>query len=190
MLTEEEFIEQYERTGYFPGGQYTKPNAKYNDRQLRSKYQSYVKSQEKKQDRRQAQIEKQQEKFTQIVENGFEDLKDHAWIQMREDVYRRDNYRCQLYAVLTPEEKKQFGNSFGYHWLRILNPAHIFKVGSNPSIKYKPEYVVTMNQISHSMLDQNNCPLTGRQINKEDVEWWWKRIIGENQYEKLKGALK
>ena len=183
-MTFDDFVAYYNEKNTFPGGQYCNPDKAYNEQQLQTKYEKFLSAIEKRKRRQDESAQKQYEKAVEKSEQV-----DQKWVCMRERVYLRDNQFCRLFKVLNQSEKEQFGANFGWKWKYILTPAHVFKVGSNPSIKYNEDYVVTLNLASHGMLDSGKCPITGKAISEQDVENWWKRIVGEQQYNKLKEAL-
>lgn len=108
------------------------------------------------------------------------------WAIIKEKVFKRDGYMCRLIMCLTFNELGILENKVGR---MIIDPAHIFKVGSHPHIKFIPEYIVTLNRYSHNMLDSGKCPLTGKIINQEEVETWWRRIVGNKLYNILKDLI-
>lgn len=183
-MTFEDFVNYHKENGRFPNGIYSTKGKELNEAQYKTKYQKYLSLTEKQELKRQEQIEKN---IQRSIDKAQEE--DVDWLRMREKVYERDSRECRLFSVLTQDEKEQFGENFGWKWKYIITPAHIFKVGSNLSIKYLPEYVVTLNLASHGMLDAGKCPISGKAIEPDEVEWWWKRIAGIEQYEQLKERL-
>lgn len=112
----------------------------------------------------------------------------HKWNDIKSQVYKRDNHTCRLVVCLINDELKVLKEKAG-NFFKVLDPAHIFKVGSHPQIKFIPEYIVTLNRYSHSMLDSGKCPLTGKMIDPIEIESWWRRIVGTNFYDILKRLL-
>ena len=49
----------------------------------------------------------------------------------------------------------------------------------NPEYYYLTEGIVLLNRASHSWLDANLNPLTGKSIDKEEVYGWWEFILGD-----------
>lgn len=171
----------FKKTGRFIDGSYVSAKG-YNDNQLKSKYNNYVQSFEKSQKRFDRQVQKS--KLPKTVE------RDLLWDEMRLKVFKRDNYKCRLYAILTDDERRIFNEKIGFSWIQKLDPAHIFKVGSNPFLKYKEEFIVVMNRMSHSLLDSNHNPINGESISQEEIVLWWQRIVGKKFYLELEKQLK
>jgi hypothetical protein len=183
-LTFDEFVCYYKEKGRFPLGISCTYGKTYNEKQLETKYMKYenkLKANEKKK-------QEQNEKLSKFsIEN--DQKVDILWNNMKEAIYKRDKNECQLYCCLSSEEKEVFEERVGIHWKNKLTPAHLFKVGSNPHIKYNAEYIVAVNVVSHSLLDSGKCPISGKMISPEEVENWWVRIAGKDKYYKLKEGL-
>ena len=69
--------------------------------------------------------------------------------------------------------------------LACLDHAHIFPVSLYPEIMYDPDNVVLLNRYSHHNLDDCKHPVTGEQIEKEEWDLYWKKIIGGTKYNNL-----
>lgn len=161
MLTKEEYFSYYYKNNKTID-QSSIPNNSLNERQLESKYKKY-------------------EKRFQVKD--FQ--KDENWEKTRSLVYSRDNNTCQLIIKLSfPQLKELKINSNGL-W-KVLTPAHIFGKGSYPKLKYFADNVITLNQYSHSMLDNCCDPINGNLISKKERDKWWEFIIGSSNYKKLK----
>lgn len=52
-------------------------------------------------------------------------------------------------------------------------------------MKYERKNVVSLNRWSHSNLDTMRDPIVGDPISKEEVEGWWRVIIGDDLYDEL-----
>jgi hypothetical protein len=110
--------------------------------------------------------------------------KDLNWERVRDEVYRRDK-TCRLLSILTEESKKRLiDNSCGLH--KIIDCAHVFGKGSFIKLKYVPRNVILLNRYSHSMLDQQKDPISGKSITKKEHEEWWRILIGDSLYYELK----
>jgi len=167
-MTLVEFEAFYEEKGFLPNDVGGRKN-ELNMVQLKSRYEKYLKSEQKKIDR----IERLMSK-------------DEKWEILKEQL---DLSSCSLEeALLTTNElelvselKKNAGHIF-----EIIDPAHVFGKGAYPHMKYHVDNVVPLNRFSHSMLDQNRNPITGKQLYSEHKEWWWKFIVGLEKYTELK----
>ena len=174
MMTFKEFKTYYNKFKRCPNDSFQRKNP-LNDKQLLSRYKKYVDAKNKT-----------QEKINEIIEDITSDKR---WMKMREEVFKRDDYYCRLIAVLSKEELALLKTKT-QRLLSILDPAHVFKVGSHPQIKYNMDYVVTLNRYSHGLLDSGKHPITGKMINQDELVSWWKRIVGSNTYEKLKEGVR
>lgn len=156
-----------------------KRNKKLNESQLRSRYNKYCKQKEKEEERRKDYIEKQKEKQYPLQQQ------DEKWQVIKEKEFKRDNYQCQLLKKLNYSEKKIFEENTPKTQRENLDPAHILRKSQYPCYYYNTKNIITLNRASHNRLDHNQDPLTGRQISRNEVELWWKRIIGKSRKEFL-----
>ena len=171
ILTEDKYYEFYKEYGRCID-QIQKPNKPLTEKKLKAKYDKYVKKEERK-------IEKQKVKSKPKVVIK----KDEKWEAVREKVYTRDKHECQLIRILTYEEYKiLLVNSCGLH--KVIDPAHSIwtRRSKSPKHKYLVEGIFTLNRASHSWLDNKS-------ITKEEVEEWWKRIIGPDRMKLLISLL-
>jgi len=116
-----------------------------------------------------------------IEENNieFNNTIDDKWEEVREIVLKRDNYICQLSIRLTDIEWnyiQEFHLEEFKMFSKILDCAHMYPKGSNPEIKYNPDYVVTLCRYFHSLLEQFKNPVTRKGINREQRLLWFKRM--------------
>ena len=51
---------------------------------------------------------------------------------------------------------------------------------------YLDDNVILLNRKSHDWIDSGLSPITGKNISKEELEYFWIRIIGQDLYNKLK----
>jgi len=161
----EEYIEFYNKYGRCID-QVQRPKNKLNEIQLFRKWDNYKKKEERKEAKR---ADKQV---------------DEKWLAVREEVFKRDDYQCQLYNKLNFAEKALFFNSNGY-LTKTIDPAHVIPRSLSKNLYYDPDNIVTLDRIFHSRLDAFKHPLTGESIKKSDVEYWWVRIIGWELWTKL-----
>jgi len=113
---------------------------------------------------------------------------DDKWKKISQFVKKRDSYNCSLLIKLSKKEQKELKKNAG-RFIRELDSAHIFRKSRYPHIKYNPEFIIILNRYSHSMLDSNKDPITGKSISKEEVKEWWIFIVGEKKYNKLYNML-
>lgn len=108
---------------------------------------------------------------------------DEQWQEVKAKVKKRDK-GCRFLKVLTPQEFFSFKRVAGSQ-MDILDPAHVLGAGPNPSMIYVVENVVLLNRFAHDRLDYFKDPLTGKRIDKETHEKWWRRIVGDDTYNSL-----
>lgn len=163
-MTWEEFRAYYERHGRCVNdiSPRTQP---LNERKLRRRYEAYLKSEEK----RRAMEARASSKSTLPSKPA---VVDERWDVCREEVWRRDGGVCQLtFNAATAHEP--------------LDVAHVFAKGAFPRLKYDRENLVLLCRTVHSRLDQRCDPWTGEYIG-ERVEEYWRGIVGEERYDRLK----
>lgn len=175
MLSYEEYKTYYERKGRFPDNSYVSPNG-YNDRQLLTKYGRYVKSQEK--------VTKKYSEYQKKWHEKNQKRLDEKWEKLKEIVDKRDKHSCRLYRLLTVEEINLVKNDL-FGKLKTIDRAHVFRRSSYPHLKYESENVYCLYRLFHSRLDQYQNPLTGAPTTKEEIEQWWRRIVGNEKYDWL-----
>ena len=137
----------------------------FNERELKTKYKNFI----KKQDR---------------VQNK-EIAVDDKWVTIRTNVYKRDGYRCRLLSKLSVDELNIVRPQLvGQN--TTLDAAHFIPRSKNEQAKYDVTNVITLIRMFHSRLDAQQNPLTGELISKLEKNRWWKRILGESEYERLR----
>jgi len=161
-MTYDEFIASYNKYGKCVN-QIRSPKNKLNDKQLKFQYEKYL------------------QKNNIVKENNI----DQSWILTREEVFSRDDSKCQLRLKLKPHEEHIVRQSL-FPDVEVIDPAHVFGKGAFPHMKYDVENIVCLTRLFHSRLDTYHDPITGSLIDKNDHEQWWRRIIGDSQYNKLK----
>lgn len=162
MITLEEYIDYYEKykkcfdTNYY----HNKPLTR---KRLESKYADYIRKKESKDSKYQ---------------------KDEEWENVKEIVYARDNSKCQFLANISFELKKEFykENSVTNPLLKIIDPAHIIRKVKSKECYYDSDNVVCLNRLVHTRLDNYQNPITGKNISKEETDYFWKIIVGEDNY--------
>jgi hypothetical protein len=165
MLSKEQYLEFYHKYGRCVD-QMQRPKNKLNERQLENKYGNYVRKEERKQLRR--------------------DIKkvDEEWETLRAYVLQRDAGICRLYRLLTPNERRYFKECGGYLF-KVLDGAHVIARSLSKNLYYEPRNVVLLDRVFHSRLDFGQNPLNGKVCSRDEIEWWWRRIVGDTDYEWL-----
>lgn len=95
---------------------------------------------------------------------------------------------CQFKARLVELGEKELVESLEFHAHGLdatIDMAHVFPRGGYPWMKYERKNVVSLNRWSHSNLDTMRDPIVGDPISKEEVEGWWRVIIGDDLYDEL-----
>jgi len=165
--TFEDFCAFYRERGFLPNDVGRRKNP-LNEKQLRSRYEKYLKSEEKK---RLAQ------------ERYFS--KDERWEDLKSNL---DLSECSLLKRLEEFRELEYLEDLRLsagHLFFVIDPAHVFGKGAYPHMKYDLDNVVPLNRFSHSMLDQNRNPITGEPVDSEEVRKWWTFIIGPEKYSEL-----
>lgn len=175
MLTYEEYIDWLKKSVTFSKN-------KLNPIQLKSKYNRYRRSEEKRKEAHERYVE------TALLKSNKE--LDKRWLEVREAAYKRDEYSCQLikkrpYVLNEPWVRENYFGS-----LTILDPCHIFSRGSYPFLKYDIDNIVILSRLFHSMLDQYRSPVNGLSLTKEGVLDVWSFLIGQERYERLMDRIK
>lgn len=161
-MTYDEFESAYHKYGKCPG-QMRPPKTKLNDKQIKFLYEKHVKKLGEKK----------------------EFKKDEEWIEVRSEVFDRDNSSCQLIDKLNSKQLNQISDSL-FAQTKIIDPAHVFGKGAYPHMKYDVDNVVCLSRLFHSRIDSYHDPISGDSINETEHEEWWRIIIGESRYRKLK----
>lgn len=166
MMTFEEFEAFYKEKGRCPND--IQPRSKpLNDKQLRRRYNQYVRSVERKEEREKGYLEP-----------------DELWEQVRQEVTHRDGLRCVLFDQLTIEEAEEISPLDDFD-PSLVDPAHVLPRSTHPHLIYDPENIVMLSRLFHSRLDTYRNPLTGSPISKDEHRKWWDRIAGRERIERL-----
>ena len=169
-MTFEEFKEFYKKFGRCPNDIGARKNS-LNERQLITRYDKYLKGLQKKRD--------------SLSKNNI----DEEWDFLKKEVFKRDGGSCRLLAFLEAENSinivEELRNNAG-HLFYIIDHAHIIRRSISPKLKYDPKNVILLNRYSHGNLDQYRHPITGSSISAEEVENWWRFLVGEKNYNELK----
>jgi hypothetical protein len=180
MMDFNNFKQFYESKGFCPNDVGRRKN-KLNEKQLLSKYDKYCQSENKKIEAKKRHLEKANSKEIVVI--------DEKWIELVKKVRERDSNCCRLIKILSYTEIQRLkNNSNGLY--KIIDPAHVIRRTKDFSLKYDVDNIVCLNRWSHGCLDQYKDPIDGKSISKEDVESWWKLIIGIENYNKLISKIK
>lgn len=134
------------------------------------------------------QLYKQQQcylKYQRKVEKQFENQVDEEWEAVKKIVFERDNNECQLLKKLSKEQLNIFYSKAIPNLVKIIDPAHYRSRGSCVELKYEPDNVSCINRYSHSNLDCQRSPITGKTITKEEWHQWWELILSKERKERL-----
>ncbi len=167
----DEFLAFYEKYGKCPNDMQFR-SKRMNEKQLKRRYTQYCASEEKREER---------DANTNPLQSKYEP--DEKWIEVREAVFLRDSNYCQLWRVLSIEEKKLFNMTIDP---TVVDPAHVFGKGAFPHLKYDMDNVYSLHRAFHGRLDTQKHPLTGQAITKEEKQVWWERIVSPSEYERLR----
>ena len=97
---------------------------------------------------------------------------------------RERDVGCRLVKVMATGEYMDwlvFHNGIG----SVLDAAHVFGKGAFPWMRFDEKNVVVLNRFSHSCLDNGKSPIDGKMITDDERKIWWKRIVGEKDWEYL-----
>lgn len=182
ILSQEDYISYYLKTGRFADGQYSPPNKKLNEAQLKTKYNKYIKRQEKKQ----INIT---ERFSDFSEKEDGEL---TYVQKvlraEKEALDRDPDKQEFWKNLTEREKSAIREKIGIARDKkgeiIYDPCHIIGRTQNKTLAIDPENIIYMPRIIHSLID-TYLNFEGKPISKEERENLWKHILGEEWYNRL-----
>ena len=157
-MTFEDFVAIYEKTGKCPQ-QMSKPKHTLNERELKTRYDKYIKPKKEK------------------VQKGSWD--DPLWQEVADKVWKRDSGQCRLLSKLkidNPELYLYFIKNNMKSLYTKLDLAHIIPRSQSAELYYEPSNIILLNRVSHSNLDTYHDPVTGKSITKEEHEKWWRYI--------------
>ncbi len=180
MLTQEEFIEYYETKNRLPKPSSYTGGKKLNDRQLITKYKEYVKKCNRMEERKQSIKEDEDSEY----------LSNHIKNQRfaKQEARKLDPEAQVFFSKLTSDELKtvnsmmRMGQDFS-----IIDPAHIFSVGSTPTMADEIDNILMLPRCVHSLVDTYLNPLSEKHevINKEQRDSFWIRFIGVERWNRL-----
>jgi hypothetical protein len=122
------------------------------------------------------------------MRRGADDIK---WQDVKKRVYKRDDGHCQLFKILTLKESAELAAFALKENQRVLlystDPAHIFPVSLFPHLVYEDLNIITLNRFAHDQFENHRSPLTGERLSEEEYNSFFSRMIGEENFTKLKG---
>jgi len=161
-LTFEEYKEFYEQRGFLPDDVSPRKNS-LSDRQLKTRYNKYLKRREKQQRK----IERKKEEIQNLQPTSETCLFERRLQWEGEVEHHRD-----LVENAGP-------------LLDQVDRAHVIGRGRCPALKEDEENIVPLNRYSHSLLDQYKDPIYGTPISSEVHRAIWAFIVGERELENL-----
>lgn len=180
-MTLKEFKDFYHKKNYLPFHIYFNPKIKLSNNQLEKKYDKYLNKVEKENQKREDKIlDYRIENLSKII-NNEKDI-DEKWVDLKEEIKLRDNNQCRLMKVLSVEESNQLFDLAPSFLLNELESAHCISRAKSKNLYYEKRNVYLINKYSHRNLDSFRCPITSKNISKEEVVNWWVRIIGKEEY--------
>jgi 5-methylcytosine-specific restriction endonuclease McrA len=167
----EDFVAIYEKTGKCPG-QMSKPKHTLNERELKTRYEKYIKPKKEK------------------AQKGSWD--DPLWQEVADKVWKRDKSQCRLLSKLkidNPDLYLYFIKNNMKSLYTKLDLAHIIPRSQSRLLYYEEENLILLNRVSHSLLDSYHNPITGESIDKIQRDEWWEYIIGNELWKKLNDTI-
>lgn len=113
---------------------------------------------------------------------------DDQWVAVQKIVRDRDQ-SCRFVACLTLEEA-HLAKQNDVWAPSVLDCAHVFGRGSYPFLKYDVDNVVLMSRRFHSAMDTYRDPVTGKPMSDDQRDAWWRRIIGNERFDKLETKIR
>jgi hypothetical protein len=186
MLSYEDFITYYGKYGRFPDAQYSNPDKILNERQLKTKYEKYIK-------RQSVALLKLKNKFD-VPETFEEDTEQPSTyiqkvFQAEKEALERDPDRQEFWINLTDDEINAIHNKIGMFKDKegnvLYDPCHVISRTQNKILAYDPDNIIYMPRYCHSLIDIYKNFFTLKSITKEEREDLWKHILGEERYNRL-----
>lgn len=113
---------------------------------------------------------------------------DPKWVSLKEKIRKRDR-GCRFLRVISAKDYLILKKNAG-RLMDRLDSAHVFGAGSFPHMIYEERNVILLNRYSHTQLDNCKHPVYGYDINKEERDSWWRKIVGNEIYESLEALSK
>jgi len=170
-VTFEQFKDYYMKKGICLG-QMSKPKHTLNERELKTRYEKYIKPKKEK------------------AQKGS--WGDPLWQEVADRVWKRDKSQCRLLSKLkidNPDLYLFFIKNNMKSLYTKLDLAHIIPRSQSRLLYYEEENLILLNRVSHSLLDSYHNPITGEAINKVQRDEWWEYIIGNELWRKLNDSI-
>jgi len=167
MLDFEEYVNYYKKYKRCLG-QMQNPKHTLSERELKSKYEKYIKPKKEK------------------TQKGSWD--DPLWQEVADKVWKRDKNECRLLSKLkidNPDLYLYFIKNNMKSLYTKLDLAHIIPRSQSRILYYEPSNIILLSRPVHSNLDTYHDPITGKAITKEEQEGWWRYIVGGLVYDSL-----
>ena len=110
------------------------------------------------------------------------------WVEVREAVFKRDNYECQYLKYLRDNNMV-----LDYSKAQSLvggndecDPAHVYSRATHPSLTNEVSNVISLSRVFHSRIDTYRSLLTNKPITKEERMSIFFSMMSEEQKEELK----
>ena len=158
MLSFDAFIVYYQKYKRCPNttGARKRP---LNEREIKTAYERYRRSEDRK-------IERRLEKGKDLTVDPVGPKK------------------CAILSLVRGDDWETLHKNAG-RLIDLVDRAHVFGKGAYPWMRYDRDNVVWLNRWSHRCLDNGQDPITGKMIAKEEIEAWWRRIVGDARYDHL-----
>jgi hypothetical protein len=180
VLDFESYQAYYEKTGRFPSGQHT-PAKRQNQKQIAKKYQDYLKSCETKEIVNKRNSDKP---FSSKLKTQRSNKIDQAMISAK----TKDPEAKEFWSKLTTEENQVVQREIQkIPDFCFIDGCHILGKGSNPGLADNPLNIFPAPRAFHYYIDQYKNPFTEKHenISLEKHELIWRKLVGNERYEKL-----
>jgi 5-methylcytosine-specific restriction endonuclease McrA len=124
-------------------------------------------------------------KYQRKLRKQFELKIDEKWERIKRIVWLRDNGECQLLKKLSEETKHILLSKAVPSLLEEIDFCHYKSRGAYPELKYDSDNIILMNRFSHGLIDINKSPVTTKNINQDEWNYWWEFILGKERKKKL-----
>lgn len=168
-VTYEYYYEYYKKNNRFLDGQYNNPEKDLNDKQIKTKYNKYVKRFEKK-------LSKENSEYVQNIFSAEEEARK---LDPEADIFWSSLSKEQ-YDIVKKEMKKIKDFS-------IIDPCHIISRGTCTKLADNIDNILMAPRVFHSYIDQYLNPFSEKHeaITKEQQESIWRCIVGDERYNTL-----
>lgn len=176
MKTWEQYQAYYEKYGRLITDIGSRSNT-LTDRGLKSRYERYVKSEDRKQEKK---SNKQPVTYGHFIIGK----------SCRLITLLQTNPICFLSKKTPLGNLVDLKNRAPLFLLEKTDPAHVFSRASNKFMHELPENIIPLNRYSHSMIDTWKHPIFGTPITDEERDEFWCIMVGYSQYQELERISK